>query len=140
MLLVLVLAIVPAGQVIHLGPENGVIARVELNLIYITPAPVFARLERFYDGMLGGVEMFGSVFVFGAIAAAHVPAFETQPQMYPAVAHFKTFFAAVGMGLDRLHQVKVFAIFFHFSNPPTNYKFNNLILTILTKAGQVKLI
>jgi hypothetical protein len=137
---VLVLAIIAAGQAINLGPENGVFLRVELNLIYKTPAPVFARLERFHDRMPGFVEMFGGVFIFGTIAAAHVPTFQAQPQMHPVVAHFKTFFAAVCMSLDRFHQRQVRAIFFHFFNPSTKYKFNNLILTILTKAGQVKLI
>jgi hypothetical protein len=141
MRLVLVLAIIAAGQAVDRGPENSVFLRVELNLIYKTPAPVFARLERFHDRMLGCVEMFGGVFVFGAIAAAHVPTFQAQPQMDPVVAHFETFFAAVCVGLDRFHQRQVFAIFFHFFNPFPEYKFNRLIslvLTIRTKAGQVK--
>jgi hypothetical protein len=140
LLLVLVLAIIAAGQAINLGPEDGVFSWVELNFIYKTPAPVFARLERFHDGMPGRVEMFGGVFVLGTITAAHVSTFQAQPQMHPVVAHFKTFFAAVCMGLDRFHQSQVSAIFFHFFKPSTKYKFNSLILTILTKAGQVKLI
>jgi hypothetical protein len=42
------------------------------------------------------VKMLGRVFVFGIIAAPDVPARFAKPKMNPVVAHFQTFFAAVG--------------------------------------------
>jgi hypothetical protein len=49
--------------------------------------------------MPGGVEMFGCVLVLRRIAATHVAADHTQPQVNPCVVHFQTLLAAVGMRL-----------------------------------------
>jgi hypothetical protein len=57
------------------------------HFIHKTPAPVFARLERLHHWMLRGVEMLCGVAIFGRIAAANVPAFQTQSQVEPFVSH-----------------------------------------------------
>src|SRR5579872_7073866 len=50
--------------------------------------------------MLGLVEVFGGMLVLRRIAAAHVPAAETFPQMDPGVAHLEAFFAALAAGFN----------------------------------------
>jgi hypothetical protein len=62
--------------------------QLQLKIIDIAPPPRFAGLERLHDRMIGGVEMFGCMFIFGRIAAADVSAFPAQAQMDPAVSHF----------------------------------------------------
>jgi hypothetical protein len=42
---------------------DGHLGEIKFYLIDITPAPVFARLVRLYDGMFGGAKVFGRVFV-----------------------------------------------------------------------------
>jgi hypothetical protein len=46
--------------------------------------------------MLGVMEVFRGVLVFGRIAAAHVAALQTQAQVNPSIAHFQAFLATVG--------------------------------------------
>ena len=41
-----------------------------------------------------------SVFIPGRIAATHMAALQTQPQMHPAIAHFQTLFATLRMRLQ----------------------------------------
>jgi hypothetical protein len=59
--------------------------------------------------MLGGMKMFGGVFVFGGIAATDVAAGETQPQVNPRVSHFETFFTALCLRFSRMDVVDVCA-------------------------------
>src|ERR1022692_1938808 len=82
-----------------------IVSEVQLHLVDVTPAPVFARLERAHDGMVGLVEVFGGVFVLGRIAATHVSATEAQPQVNPSVAHLEAFFAAVCVRRDFVYLV-----------------------------------
>src|SRR5580704_5844653 len=78
------------------------LAHVQLDLIYVAPAPIFAGLKRLHDGMLGAMKMLGCMLVFRRIATTHMPAFQTQAQMNPGVAHFQTFLAAIWCaGCDR---------------------------------------
>jgi hypothetical protein len=67
-------------------------------LILVTPAPVLAGLERLHDGMLGLMEVFCGVLIFGGIAAANMPADEALPQMDPGIAHLQAFLAAFAAG------------------------------------------
>src|SRR5262249_38792851 len=60
-----------------------------------------------------GMEMLRRVFVFRRITTANVPALETQPQMYPGIAHFQALFAAPRMRLRFLHVLDVLASFAH---------------------------
>src|ERR1700730_6694194 len=78
------------------------LAHVQFDLIYVAPAPIFAGLKRLHDGMLGAMKMLGCMLVFRRIATTHMPAFQTQAQMNPGVAHFQTFLAAIWCaGCDR---------------------------------------
>lgn len=59
--------------------------------------------------MFGVMEVLGGVFVPGRIAAAHVPALETQAQMNPGVAHLQAFFASFAGGFDIADLIQVSA-------------------------------
>ena len=43
--------------------SGGHSGEIKFYLIDVAPAPVFARLVRFYNGMFGGAKVFGRVFV-----------------------------------------------------------------------------
>lgn len=53
--------------------------------------------------------MLGRMLVFRGIAATHVSAGQTKPEVDPGVAHFETLFAAVGMRLHVMDLVEVSA-------------------------------
>jgi hypothetical protein len=59
--------------------------------------------------MMGTSKVFGSVFVFRGVAATHVPAGKTKPQVDPGVAQFHTLFAFVFIGGPDLDLIGVFA-------------------------------
>jgi hypothetical protein len=46
--------------------------KVQLDLIDVTAAPIFTWLKRLHNWVLGMMKVFGRVFVFRWIAAAHV--------------------------------------------------------------------
>ena len=53
--------------------------------------------------MLAGMMMFRGMLVFRRIAASDIAATQTEPQMYPSVAHLDALFASVlvsGLNLD----------------------------------------
>jgi hypothetical protein len=70
------------------------------HVVHITPAPIFAWLERLDNWVLRLVKMFGCMLVLGRITAAHVPALQAKTQVHPAVAHFQTLLATLAA---RLH-------------------------------------
>lgn len=57
--------------------------------------------------MLGGVKMFGRVFVFGFIAAADMPTGKAHSQVNPRIAHLQTFFTAARIWFNRLDLIEV---------------------------------
>jgi hypothetical protein len=81
----------------------------DFGLIHIAPTPVFARLERFDDGVLGRVEMFGGVTVGRAIAASDVAAHETEAKVDPLSADLQAIFATLRRRSDILYFFDVFA-------------------------------
>jgi hypothetical protein len=44
--------------------SDGHSREIKFHLVEVTPAPVLAGLDRFNDGVLGRMEMFGGVLVF----------------------------------------------------------------------------
>jgi len=85
----------------------------EIDLINVAPTPFFAGLERFYDGVLGGVEVLCGVFVFGVIATANVPADHAEAEMHPGIAYFQAIFAPFCAWGDLSDFFEVFAGFVH---------------------------
>jgi hypothetical protein len=53
--------------------------------------------------------MFGRVFVLRGIATAHLPAFQAQPQMDPAVSHFYALFANMGVSAGESNLIEMSA-------------------------------
>jgi hypothetical protein len=74
--------------------------KFEFDFVDVAPAPVFAGLDGFHDGVAGGVEMFCGVFIFGGIAAGYIAANHAEAKVNPGVAQFDALFADVGFGLD----------------------------------------
>ena len=85
----------PASALSNLAPH----ALRDHQLVDVAPLPVLTRLERPHDRMLGGVEVLRRVAVGRGIAAAHVAAGETQPQVHPLGANGETVLAAIGAGV-----------------------------------------
>jgi hypothetical protein len=52
--------------------------------------------------MLGRSEMLGSVLILGTVATSDVPTAQTKTQVDPRVAGLQAFFAALGLGFDRM--------------------------------------
>jgi len=48
--------------------------KIQLELVNITPTPIFARLGGPHDGMLGRVEVLGRMLILGRIAATNMSA------------------------------------------------------------------
>jgi hypothetical protein len=57
--------------------------RFDHYIVYVTPAPIFARFERSHDGVLCFLEVLGGVLVFRRIAAADVAADFAEAQVNP---------------------------------------------------------
>ena len=81
---------------------------VQLDVVDVTPLPIFPWLKRLYDRVIRCVIMFGGMLVLRTIAAAYVPAAETQPQMNPRRADFQAFLASVRRWADVLDFSQVF--------------------------------
>src|SRR5438128_2603398 len=84
-------------------------------LIHVTPAPVLARLERLDDRMLRRVEVFRGMLVLRRVAAADVPADETEAKMHPPIARRQALLTAVRAGRDLAHLIQVRALSCHRS-------------------------
>jgi hypothetical protein len=84
-----------------------------LDFVNVAPHPGFSRLNRADQRVLGLVKMFGGVLVFRRIAATHVPANQTEPQVHPGVAHLHAFFTNVLAGGSYFDLVEVRALFGH---------------------------
>src|ERR1700687_4034223 len=78
-----------------------------LDLVHITPDPTFPRLDGADQWMLCLVEMPGGVLVLGRVAAAHMPARETQTQMHPRIASLDTFLTHMFIRFPYLDLIKM---------------------------------
>src|ERR1700733_15192394 len=67
------------------------VRQIEQDFIHIAPAPSFRRIVAFDDGMSGGVEMFGGMFIGRIVAAADMAAAAEDPQMKPLTADVQAF-------------------------------------------------
>jgi len=82
-------------------------SQLDHDLIDVAPAPVFAGLERLYDRVAGGVKVPGGMLVLRGIAAANMPAFEAETQVYPRIADFQTILTPIGARCDLLYLIKM---------------------------------
>lgn len=71
-----------------------IVQRLEKRFIDVAPTPLFARLKRLDDGVLGCMEMLCRVLILRLVAAADVSAAFTQTQVHPRVSDFQTVHAA----------------------------------------------
>jgi hypothetical protein len=68
------------------GGLNSTLEFARHDVIDITPDPSLAGFNGTNQGMFCRVKMLGGMLVLGRIAASHVPAVHTEPQMDPLVA------------------------------------------------------
>src|SRR5215510_2530450 len=87
--------------------------RFEKEFVGVTPHPLFARLEGANQRMFRRVIMFRRVLVRRRIAAADVPARQTQSQMQPLASATQTVFAASRAGRDFLNLIQMCTSVFH---------------------------
>jgi hypothetical protein len=80
--------------VFGLARDRRLATALQKHFIYVAPAPIFPGFERLHHRMLGLMKMFRGVLVLRRVAAAYVPALETQPEMHPGVVHLETFLAS----------------------------------------------
>jgi hypothetical protein len=74
--------------------------KFEFDFVDVAPAPIFAGFDGFHDGVVGCVEMFCGVFIFGGIAAGNVAADHAEAEMNPGVAQFDAFGADVSVSFN----------------------------------------
>ena len=67
--------------------------------------------------MFRRVKVFSRVFILGGVAAPHMPARETQPQVHPCIPHFETLLAALLIGVFYSNLIEMHAPFRHFTSP-----------------------
>lgn len=79
------------------APTPGKLIWSDHFLVYETPAPGFARLDRLDDGVLGGFEVRRRMTIPRIVATADVPADQAHAQVDPGIAHLQAFFATVGI-------------------------------------------
>ena len=70
------------------------VREIEGHFVGVTPAPTFWWVVAFNDRMLRAVKVFRRMLMWGAVAAADMPASAADPQMHPSGTHFQTFLAA----------------------------------------------
>jgi hypothetical protein len=66
------------------------------DLIDVTPQPVFTLFIGSDDWVASFVMVAGGMFVFGIVAAAHMPALQAETKMYPDVSDLQAIFTAIG--------------------------------------------
>lgn len=83
----------------------------KLNVLFVdkAPRPVVKPFQRLHHWMVGLVKMSGGMFVFRGIAASHMTAYKTQPQMHPFVSYPKALLTAFCTRENRTNAVKVSA-------------------------------
>jgi hypothetical protein len=80
-----------------------ILFKIDLDVIYVAPAPLLTGLERAYQRMLSRVKMFGRVFVPRRVAATHVAADETQSQVNPSISRFQALLTTLRVRMNVLN-------------------------------------
>src|SRR6478752_6651982 len=88
------------------------------DLIHVAPDPRFSWLNGTDKWMLGAMIMLRRMLVLRRVTAAHVSAFQAQPQMDPRIAGLDAVFADIGLGGFKFDLLQVAAPLGHgFSSP-----------------------
>src|ERR1039457_4359767 len=86
-------------------------------IIWSTSHPGFSRFDGPYQRMLGFVIVLGGMFVLRRVAAAHMSAFQAQPQVYPRISKFDALLTNVNFGVRNLDLVEMSARVRHLVPP-----------------------
>ena len=83
-----------------------------VGVVSIAPHPGFARFDRTHERVLGLLEVFGGMLVFGRVAASDMTALETQTQVHPGIAGFHALFADVFGGMKDADLIEMGTVWF----------------------------
>jgi hypothetical protein len=86
---------------------------LQQHLVDIAPAPVLPWLEGLDDGVVGRVEMLCGMLIFRGIAAANMPAFQTDTQVNPAIPRLQTILTPLRARRDIVYMVKMRTLLCH---------------------------
>ena len=89
------------------GAADGPTSRIERDVVYVAPRPIFSRLERPHDRVTGAAEVSGGVLVLRVVAAAYVTASHAEPQVDPRITDPQAILTTVGAGRDFANLVPV---------------------------------
>ncbi len=92
---------------------------LEYDLIDVAPAPVFTRLERLNNRVVGCVEMLGSMLILRGVATADMATDKALTQMYPCVSDFQAVLAAICARCDLSDLVEMCTLLCHQFSLPT---------------------
>ena len=87
-------------------------------MVSVTPSPVLIWLEGLHDRVVGRVEMLGGMLILRLVAAADMPAFKADSQVYPGVTDFQAILAPISARCDLTYLVKMTALFCHCARFP----------------------
>ena len=82
-------------------------ARLNHDLVGVTPSPVLARLERSNNGVMSLSKMLRRMLVFRVVAAADMTAGLAEAQVDPRVAHLQALLAPGGVWRHIMYLVQV---------------------------------
>ena len=97
------------------------ILKIEEELVNITPPPVLPWPERLNDRVTGCMEMLGGVLILRIVAAADMPAFKADAQVYPGVADFQAILAPISARCDLTYLVKMTTLLCHCARFPFSF-------------------
>ena len=106
----------------------------EHEIVRIAVIPAFSCLERTNHRMLRRALMPGRMFTNRGVAATHVPAMHTQPQMNPALMQLQALLAAFGVGFYWFDGVEMSTLVGHTSRP-----FHIFLLTAQMRASALSI-
>ena len=94
------------------------VLKIEEELVKVTPAPVLIWLEGLHDRVVGRVEMLGGMRILRLVAAADMPAFKADSQVYPGVADFQAILAPISARCYLTYLVKMTTLLCHSARFP----------------------
>jgi hypothetical protein len=112
-----------------LNPDR--IRKIQPELVSVTPSPILLWLEGLHDRVVGRVEMPGGMFILRLVAAADVPAFKTDAQVYPGVADFQAILAPIRAWCNLTYLVKMTTLFCHCARFP--FSLSSMTSRVMTR-------
>src|SRR5690242_6518480 len=111
----------PFQAALKLSSNPDRVSKVQPELVSVTPSPVLIWLEGLHDRVVGRVEMLGGMLILRLIAAADMPAFKADSQVYPGVADFQAILTPISARCDLTYLIKVTTLLCHGARFPFSF-------------------